>query len=311
MPILIVDDSVVIRKTLTILLRKAGYEELVSLSSAAEARSYLEAQKEGEVELVLLDFQMPDETGLELLTQLKRDTRFRDIPFIMITAEKEETILEQAFSAGATDYISKPLRPIELAARVRSALNLSAEMNRRRTREKELVEITTQLKDANRKLEAISRLDGLTGVANRRMFDEKLQKEWRRCARSGRPLSIIMIDIDHFKGFNDYYGHLEGDESLRSVANAVRNSSGRNTARAAVGGEFPTRTLSVVRRDPSSTIAHVSASPPLIPDSRISRVRLAAAAFPRGPSQAPRSLSTRLHTPLGYIVIPPARHHWD
>ena len=88
-------------------------------------------------------------------------------------------------------------------------------------------------------------------------------------------------------------------------------SSGRNTARAAVGGEFPTRTLSVVRRDPSSTIAHVSASPPLIPDSRISRVRLAAAAFPRGPSQAPRSLSTRLHTPLGCIVIPPARHHWN
>ena len=87
--------------------------------------------------------------------------------------------------------------------------------------------------------------------------------------------------------------------------------SGRNTARAAVGGEFPTRTLSVVRRDPSSTIAHVSASPPLIPDSRISRVRLAAAAFPRGPSQAPRSLSTRLHTPLGCIVIPPARHHWN
>jgi len=123
MSILIVDDSVVICKALTILLRKAGYEELVSLSSAAEARSYLEAQKEGEVELVLLDFQMPDETGLELLTQLKRDTRFRDIPFIMITAEKEETILEQAFSAGATDYISKPLRPIELAARVRSAPN--------------------------------------------------------------------------------------------------------------------------------------------------------------------------------------------
>ena len=88
-------------------------------------------------------------------------------------------------------------------------------------------------------------------------------------------------------------------------------TSGRNTARAAVGGEFPTRTLSVVRRDPSSTIAHVSASPPLIPDSRISRVRLAAAAFPRGPSQAPRSLSTRLHTPLGCIVIPPARHHWN
>jgi len=238
MSILIVDDSVVICKALTILLRKAGYKELVSLSSAAEARSYLEAQKEGEVELVLLDFQMPDETGLELLTQLKRDTRFRDIPFIMITAEKEETILEQAFSAGATDYISKPLRPIELAARVRSALNLSAEMNRRRTREKELVEITTQLKDANRKLEAISRLDGLTGVANRRMFDEKLQKEWRRCARSGRPLSIIMIDIDHFKGFNDYYGHLEGDESLRSVANAVRNSIRRPSDLAArYGGE--------------------------------------------------------------------------
>ena len=74
MSILIVDDSVVIRKTLTMLLRKSGYEELVSLSSASEARSYLDAQKEGEVELVLLDFQMPDETGLELLTQLKGDT---------------------------------------------------------------------------------------------------------------------------------------------------------------------------------------------------------------------------------------------
>ena len=85
------------------------------------------------------------------------------------------------------------------------------------------------------------------------------------------------------------------------------NSSGRNTARAAVGGEFPTGALSIAPRVPSSAIAHVSASPPLIPDGRISRVRLAAAAIPEGPSQTSRGLSTRLHTPLGSMVIPPAR----
>ena len=113
----------------------------------------------------------------------------------------------RALLAGAIDYVTKPINRIEMLARVKSALRLKQETDCRKERERQLMEL-------NQKLERLSAIDGLTGIANRRQFDEALNRLWRRALRESSPISLIMIDIDHFKSYNDTYGHLAGDRAL-------------------------------------------------------------------------------------------------
>ena len=120
------------------------------------------------------------------------------------------------------DYIGKPINPVELTSRVRSALALKLEMDRRKAREAELQKLTRQLAKANQDLRLLSARDGLTGVANRRFYDEQLAKQWAHCARERVPLTHLMIDIDYFKKYNDRYGHLAGDDCLRRVAQVLQ-----------------------------------------------------------------------------------------
>jgi len=143
------------------------------------------------------------------------------VPVIMVTGRSDPQLVRVAFEAGATDFVTKPFERIELLARVRSALRLKEEMDRRKAREAELLEVTHQLQEANDLLRRISLQDGLTGVSNRRHFDEALPVEWRRSQRDDVPLSLIMLDIDRFKTFNDSHGHLRGDDCLRAVAGAI------------------------------------------------------------------------------------------
>jgi len=130
--------------------------------------------------------------------------------------------LEPAFAAGAIDYLTKPPNRLELKVRISSALKLKGEIDSRKARERDLLDLTARLEEVNLELQLLSTRDGLTGLANRQAGNNFLSREWLRAAREQKEFSVIMIDIDFFKLYNDSHGHLEGDECLKKVAAALQ-----------------------------------------------------------------------------------------
>ena len=157
--------------------------------------------KEDPPDLVLLDVVMPDMDGHEVCARLKADEATRNIPVIFVTSHTDAEEETKGLELGAIDFIAKPVNPAVVRARVKTQLTLKMQSDL---------------------LRQMVFIDGLTGVANRRCFDERLDTEWRRAARSASPLALLMVDVDHFKRFNDRYGHQVGDECLRRVACALR-----------------------------------------------------------------------------------------
>ncbi|PWC46670.1 diguanylate cyclase [Azospirillum sp. TSA6c] len=157
-------------------------------------------------DLVLLDIMMPGMDGFEVCRRIKADPAIHDIPVIFISAKSEVEDETRGLEVGAIDFITKPISPPIVKARVRNHLLLKRQ---------------TDL------LRSLSFLDGLTGIANRRRFDDAMAREWRRCARSNLPLSLIILDVDHFKAYNDHYGHQAGDECLRMVAELLSDRAKR------------------------------------------------------------------------------------
>jgi diguanylate cyclase (GGDEF)-like protein len=157
-------------------------------------------------DLVLLDIMMPGMDGYEVCRRLKADPAGKAIPVIFVTALGEAVDEERGLSLGAVDYIAKPFSVPVVLARVRNHLELA-----RKTR----------------MLERLALVDGLTEVANRRNLDETLDREWRRARRDSTSLAAIMCDIDHFKAYNDNYGHGAGDVCLRQVARTLAHTVAR------------------------------------------------------------------------------------
>lgn len=224
MSILIVDDAEDMRLSLRMVLEAEGFSDVQTARSAREAFRMLGLEGESAVlapDVILMDILMPVVNGVEACKRFKQDPRTADVPVLMITGASQDEVLAAAFAAGAIDYITKPLKVIELVARLRSAITLKRELDARRGREHELLRVTRQLKEANETLQRLSDQDALTGVANRRSFDAHLANEWNRAAREQTPLSLVMLDIDYFKRFNDQYGHPRGDDCLRQVARTL------------------------------------------------------------------------------------------
>lgn len=157
-------------------------------------------------DLILLDIVMPGLDGLTVCRQLKTNPLTSDIPVIFVTAQTDPNDETRALEAGGVDFITKPVNPAVVRARVKTHLTL---------------------KFQNDLLRVLAFIDGLTGLANRRRFDETLQLEWRRCRRNDSPLALLMIDIDHFKLYNDRYGHQAGDSCLQAVAATLKAAFGR------------------------------------------------------------------------------------
>ncbi len=194
--ILIADDTPYNLKVLSAVLSQQNYH----LTLAHNGFETLKLAVTEAPDLILLDIMMPGMDGIEACQHLKQDPSTWDIPIIFLTAKSEDDDIIRGLELGAADYITKPFNPKILLARVRTHLSL-----RQKTKE----------------LQEFAHKDGLTLIANRRRFDSYLETEWNRCLRTQTPLSLVMVDIDFFKNYNDTYGHLQGDEILKLTAKTL------------------------------------------------------------------------------------------
>lgn len=211
--VVVADDSPVDLALLRSFLGKAGYD-VAAVENGTDALAMVASHRP---DLVLLDVQMPDISGLEVCRRLRESAEFREIPVIFVSAGSDSKSILEGFDAGGVDFVTKPFRSPEVLARVRTHIDLY------RSR-LEIINLNGQLLSANQELERLSQTDSLTGLANRACYEHGLDREWRRALREVVPLGLLMIDVDHFKAFNDTYGHPAGDVCLRSVAQAAQRT---------------------------------------------------------------------------------------
>lgn len=228
MKILIVEDS---RSNLQVLTQYArGFgADVVPAASGEVAVAAFAAEKP---DLVLLDVILPDIDGFEVARRIRAmENEGGWTPIIFLSSLGKDEDIEHGIMAGGDDYLHKPVSEIVLGAKVRA-------MERLIQMRGSLVSLASELDTANQELQRLSASDGLTGIANRRYFDEHITREWRRARRNASSISLMMCDVDHFKLFNDTYGHQAGDECLRRIAGAIATSLERGSDLAArYGGE--------------------------------------------------------------------------
>lgn len=210
--VLIVDDDRFMRSQLKELLEQEHYQVVEVTNGQQCLDLYLHLKPD----LVLLDTVMPMMDGFTCCTELGALSDIHAAPILMMTALDDMASIERAFSVGATDYVTKPINWAVFLQRLRRLV-----YQFRLQRQQAL--LCQQLQSANQVLKHLVRFDDLTQIANRRWFNEYINQEWQRMRREQTPLSLILCDIDFFKGFNDTYGHQAGDRCLRQVAQAMQS----------------------------------------------------------------------------------------
>lgn len=244
--ILIVDDDPMTIRLLARMLAGCG-----DLSFATHGVDALKRIAQSPPDLILCDGEMPGMSGGALCQRLQADPNLAEIPLIFVTSHRDPEFEVRCFEQGAVDFVPKPVNAPVLLARVKTHL---------------------RLQKLNEELRHLARIDALTQVATRRAFDEALTQEWLRAVRTGAPLSLLLLDVDHFKLFNDHYGHPAGDGCLRAVADAVRSVVRRGTDLVArYGGEefallLPVTPVVGARTVAERVLQHIAAS--AIPHAR-------------------------------------------
>ncbi|MFT0625749.1 diguanylate cyclase [Ectopseudomonas guguanensis] len=235
MMVLLVDDQAMIGEA----VRRALSEESdIDFHFCSDPHQALSVAQQIKPTVILQDLIMPGVDGLELLAQYRTAPGLRDVPIIVLSTKEEPKVKSAAFAAGANDYLVKLPDVIELLARIRYHSRSYLTMLQRDEAYRALRESQQQLLDTNLVLQRLIKSDSLTGLANRRYFDEYLEIEWSRALRDQSELSLLMIDVDYFKAYNDQHGHVAGDDVLRRVGESLRNSCTRATDLAArYGGE--------------------------------------------------------------------------
>jgi len=228
MKILIVEDS---RSNLLVLTQYVEQFGAIALP-AENGETAVEIFSREQPDMVLLDVILPDIDGFAVAQRIRAMEKPGDwTPIIFLSSLGKDEDIEKGISAGGDDYLHKPVSQVVLNAKIRA-------MQRIIQMRTSLVVLARKLDTANHELKRLSASDGLTGIANRRFFDEYISREWRRARRSATSIALLMCDVDHFKLYNDTYGHQAGDDCLRQVANAIATNLERASDIAArYGGE--------------------------------------------------------------------------
>ncbi|MCG3118911.1 MAG: Response regulator PleD [bacterium] len=224
--ILVVDDVAVNVQLLMTYLSSVGYE----VFTARDGQEALDKVAETQPDLILLDVMMPKLNGFEVCERLKTDPMTKIIPVIMVTALNEIEDKIKATESGADDFVSKPFNKLELLTRVKSLLRIKHLHDELRAKVREL-------EQARERLRQLAITDGLTGLYNHRYLKEHLEQELLRANRHQLHVSVVMVDIDHFKKFNDTYGHPAGDAILRAMARLLKDNIRKIDLAARYGGE--------------------------------------------------------------------------
>lgn len=227
MHILVVDDSHVTRTLVADLIVGMGHVPAL----AENGKQGVDYVKHHDVDLILMDVEMPELNGFDATRAIRAHQQDNWFPIIFLTAKTDDDSYAQCIEAGGDAYLPKPINPVRLQ------LQISA-MERIYTMRKKLQTAQTELIKLNEKLHYFSFFDQLTGLVNRRNFDDTLAREFKLAQREKVPLSLLMCDIDYFKAYNDSYGHIEGDKCLKAVAEVIAGTINQTTDLACrFGGE--------------------------------------------------------------------------
>lgn len=233
--VLLVDDQVMVCEAVR---RALAHQPDLDFHYCTDPQEAVEVALRVKPTVILQDLVMPGVDGLDLVRTYRRHPTLHSVPVIVLSTKEDPATKSDAFQNGANDYLVKLPDKVELIARIRYHTRAYLDHLQRDEAYRALRESQRELMRANLELERLTRIDGLTGLGNRRYFDEYLAAEWKRGLRTGMPLSVLMIDVDHFKRYNDAYGHLAGDDVLKKVAGVIQDGASRSTDLAArFGGE--------------------------------------------------------------------------
>lgn len=217
--VLLVDDQAMVGEMVRRTLASEPNLVFHYCSNACDAVSFAERLRPT---VILQDLMMPEIDGLTLVPQYRQSPIVKDVPIIVLSVTEEPAVKCEAFRRGATDYLVKLPDPIELIARIRHHSKAYLNQIQRDQAYRALHESQQKLVEMNIELQRLNNIDGLTGLFNKRYLDEYLTTEWRRAMREQCPLSVLMIDVDEFKKYNDTYGHLSGDDVLKQVSATIK-----------------------------------------------------------------------------------------
>jgi PleD family two-component response regulator len=187
--------------------------------TAETGRDALDLYRSEHPDIILLDGRLPDIDSFEVAREIRAMEKKKDwTAIIFLTSMTKDEELARGIEVGGDDYLLKPVSEIVLQAKV-NAMRRLVEMQH------SMIDLTFKLNQANKELQLLSATDGLTGLYNRRMYDELSLLEWCRCERTKKSFALVMADVDYFKFYNDHYGHQAGDECLKAVASQMRRAA--------------------------------------------------------------------------------------